>query len=485
MSEKRLPLDFPPGLYHNGTKGQAKGRWYDGNGVRFYQGAIGPIGGWSQHVIDVGAIAGRPHSVIDCGTTQMLIVGTNQGIFGAHHGGDFSTLPIHDAISNLTPSLATETSQDWRITTFGSEVLALLSGSLAGGLYSTPIATPTPFTSAMGAGPHPNGSYNLIVTPERFVVLLGGSDTMETPGNPFSTRRVYWATQETTDDWVSSDTNTAGFEDLDTDGDLLCASHAPGRTLLHSTTDLWSMAYIGGDLLFSFERVGMNCGVISKQCVAALDSQSFWMGRGKFFMYDGYVRTLPCEVAEKVFGDMSVTNAGLTFVVANPLFNEVTWFYPNAGASDCNRYVTYNYLEQHWSYGQLSRTASTPRLVGITPGAPLMLDATGGIYEHEVGNVRTGMSPFLESGPVMAGEGDNVLLVQKVYPDDKTQGDVSATIFAALEPDLAEASQTVSLSSPTDVRLTGRQFRLRLQEAVATAWRVGVVRVGAIAGGIR
>lgn len=41
-----LPLSFPPGIYRNGTEYQAKGRWYDANLIRFYEGTIRPIGGW-------------------------------------------------------------------------------------------------------------------------------------------------------------------------------------------------------------------------------------------------------------------------------------------------------------------------------------------------------------------------------------------------------------------------------------------------------
>ena len=43
-----LVLDLPPGMYQNGTLRQARGRWYDGNLVRFFEGTIRPIGGWRQ-----------------------------------------------------------------------------------------------------------------------------------------------------------------------------------------------------------------------------------------------------------------------------------------------------------------------------------------------------------------------------------------------------------------------------------------------------
>ena len=42
-----LPLDLPPGIVRPGTPYQAKGRWYDGTLVRWHEGALQPVGGWS------------------------------------------------------------------------------------------------------------------------------------------------------------------------------------------------------------------------------------------------------------------------------------------------------------------------------------------------------------------------------------------------------------------------------------------------------
>jgi hypothetical protein len=55
MIEKTIPLDIPPGLYKNGTEYQSLGRWYDGNGVRFENGTIQPIGGWRRLTDSSGA----------------------------------------------------------------------------------------------------------------------------------------------------------------------------------------------------------------------------------------------------------------------------------------------------------------------------------------------------------------------------------------------------------------------------------------------
>src|SRR5439155_24519342 len=46
--EQFVPLKIAPGVFKNGTRYQAKGRWYDANCLRWYEGIMGPIGGWTN-----------------------------------------------------------------------------------------------------------------------------------------------------------------------------------------------------------------------------------------------------------------------------------------------------------------------------------------------------------------------------------------------------------------------------------------------------
>jgi hypothetical protein len=300
----------------------------------------------------------------------------------------------------------------------------------------------------------------------------------------FSPRRVYWGSQETTGDFAPTATNTAGSMDLTTQGILRVALPARGQMLIWSTVDLWGMAYQGGDFVYGFQQLGNNCGIVSRQAAVVLDGVAYWMGHGKFFMYNGYVSTLDCEVADYVFGSFNESLIDWVWAYVNPRFNEITWHYASNGASELDRYVTYNYVEKWWTYGTLGRTCGITLQEGISSN-PVLIDASGNIYDHETGTTMDGTAPYLESGPMQIDEGDNVVRVQKVLPDDKTVGDVNLTLYAAIAPDAAETSQTVSLTAVTDARITGRQIRMRLQQAVANAWRVGKVRLGYVLGGRR
>ena len=41
----------------------------------------------------------------------------------------------------------------------------------------------------------------------------------------------------------------------------------------------------------------------------------------------------------------------------NKQFNEVGWFYCSSGVTTIDRYVVFNYAENSWTIGQLSRSA--------------------------------------------------------------------------------------------------------------------------------
>ncbi|MEX2110988.1 MAG: hypothetical protein WD802_10315 [Gemmatimonadaceae bacterium] len=302
----------------------------------------------------------------------------------------------------------------------------------------------------------------------------------------YSARRVYWPSQETTSDFEPLSTNTAGSHDLATDGVLICGRATKGQTLLFTSSDLWTMTYIGGEFLYSFERAGDNCGNVGPNAVAIADTEALWMGYNTFHVFDGYVRPIPCDVTDYVFGDFSSSNAYKVWAFANPRFGEITWHYPSGSATECDRYVTYNRLEQHWVFGDLARSAGVTKRAGAVVPVPVMIGSNGAIYDHETGTAHGGVLPFLESGPIELGDGDNVVRVQRIVPDDKTQGDVTLSIYGAMSPNGEETLYgPYTVSSPTDVRLTARQVRLRIVESVATSWRVGVLRLGGIIGGRR
>jgi hypothetical protein len=73
-----------------------------------------------------------------------------------------------------------------------------------------------------------------------------------------------------------------------------------------------------------------------------------------------------------------------------------------------------------------------------------------------------------------------------MIPDEKTLGDVTATFKTRFYPtDVEREYGPYSMENPTSLRFTGRQVRMRVTGNTASDWRVGIMRLDAVAGGRR
>lgn len=318
----------------------------------------------------------------------------------------------------------------------------------------------------------------VVVTPERFIFALGaGGDS----------RKVQWPSRETLDDWTPTAENTAGDFTLEGTGRIRCGRRGRGETLIWTDNELFAARWIPGPFVYSFERLGTQCGIIAPNAVAVLDGRAVWMSQKGFFIYDGFVQPVPCEVFDHVFGDFNHTQREKVWAQTMSQYGEVWFFYPSSTSTECDRYVIWNYRENHWSIGQLARTA------GVDRGAfdyPMMAAPDGVVYDHERGDLRTGMTPFAESGPVEIAEGESVMKVRRLIPDEGTLGETTVRFFASMYPTEIDTERErqygpYDLREPTNLRITARLLRILIEEAEPQDWRVGVVKLHVVSGGKR
>lgn len=375
MLEKLIPLEFPPGLFKNGTVYQAQGRWYDANGVRFFRKAIRPIGGW-RTMLDssanpLAALSGVPRGAIAwaraAGSTTQVAVGTHTRLYAI----------IAGVLSNITPAGFTTGAQDsslgaaygagnygagpyglgigstlvpadtWQFDAFGETMVACFTAD--GRLLVWDNVGVDVATVVAGA---PTSCRGVVITPERFLVALGaGGDA----------RSVQWASQNTTTTWGALSTNTAGQFTLTTVGRIMCGRRTKSQTLIFTDVDMFSMNYRGDVFVYGFKQEGVGCGLVAPNAVATTDTAAYWMGKNGFFAYDGYAHPLASEVHDAVFGNLNTVQVAKIFAVALADFGEIWWFYPSAGSTENDSYVVYNYQENHWTVGKLARTAGFDR----------------------------------------------------------------------------------------------------------------------------
>ena len=491
-----IALKIPAGIVRNGTEFEQSNRWRDANLVRWHNQSLSPVGGWTSRRTSGDTISGKARGMlawIDNSNGTRTAIGTNSNLYyvseagivsditpsgftsgeadaqiNTGFGGSFYGQSYYGTVRTTSGVFAEATT--WSLDNWGEYLVACSSDD--GIIYEWQLDTAVLPTALSNA---PTNNVGMIVTEERFIFALGAG------GNP---RKVQWCDQENNTLWTPSATNQAGDFELQTTGAIMSAVRVRGRTLILTDTDAHLATYQGAPFVYGFERAGSACGLISRKGIVGVDEGAFWMGRKAFFLFDGSVaKELPCDVADYVFNDINENQYTKVYAVHNSQYGEIWWFYPSADSTENNRYVTFDYKENHWEIGTIERTAGID--IGVFRN-PIWIDANNNIYNHESGYVHGDETPFVESAPISLGNGDQVMKVTKLIPDEKTQGDVQVKFKTRFYPNGDETEHgAYTLANPTNIRLTGRQVRIRIEGARNTDWRAGTMRIEAKSGGRR
>lgn len=383
---------------------------------------------------------------------------------GVYGNGNYGDGPYGTGGSAATVIVEANT---WQMDNHGEDLICVSFGD--GKIY-----TQKGSSQAVVLTNAPTDVRGVVVTPENFVVALGDS-----PNDTGNRRIVSWADIDDRTDWTAGPANQAGELPLPGKGEILAGLSARQETLIWTTVDLFAMRYIGGQFVYQIPKVGSNCGAISRRSMMVVDSQAIWMGHNSFFTYNGFVEDLPSTVGDFVFNDINRIQVSKIWAELRSAFGEITWYYPSASSSECDKYVTYNYREGLWYFGLLERTA------GVDQGAisfPVATDASGAVYKHEVGGTYldpadVALVPFAETGPIEIAQGDQTMLIQEYIPDENTLGDLDVTIFSALLPLGTEIeSATFTAANRVSTRILGRQIRVKVTQN-GTGWRLGTMRL--------
>jgi hypothetical protein len=490
-----IPIKLPPGVYRNGTEYQAAGRWHDASLVRWYENTLRPVLGWRTR--SASAVTGSCRGIItwrDNSASRFIALGTHSKLFAMNEAGTLKDItPTSFSVGYASAQVSTGygystygnfaygvarpdtgsiiPATTWSLDTWGEYLIACSNHD--GKIYEWQLGFTTPTLAAVITNA-PTSNKAIMVTAERFLFALGAG------GNP---RKVQWCDQENNTLWTPAGDNQAGDYELTTPGSLLAGKRVKGVNLLFTDVDVHTANYVGAPFVYGFEKAGSGCGLISAQSVAAIDTAAIWMSSSGFWIYDGYVKPLPCDVSDYIFTNINYGQKSKVYAVHNSEFGEIWWFYPSGGSNENDSYVTFNYRENHWSIGLLARTA------GVDAGVftyPLMVNPSGLVYEHEVGYNYDGSTLFAESGPVQLGNGDNIMNVRQVVPDEQTLGEAVVSFKTRLYPTGTQSSfGPYTAANPTSVRFSGRQVNMVVTGAVLADWRVGVMRLEAVAGGKR
>ena len=375
---------------------------------------------------------------------------------------------------------------------------------------------------------------SLVSDRDRHLFLIG---TETTVGSPSTQDKMFirFSNQEDINTWAPTATNTAGTFRLDQGNEIITAVQGKDYVFVLTDQAAYVIQFVGPPFTFSLRQVGSNCGCLGQHAAVYAQGAVFWLGfGGGFFKYDGTVKQLGSLVEDFVFTSdndnlgINYDSNQIAYGYHNSLYNEVGWFYASANSTQINRNVVYNFVEDTWTTGSLSRTSyndahtyalpyATEFTTNGTPTFPTINGVTNTYgsskyWAHETGNnellengTSTAITSYIVSGDYdldaqqgLAGDGENIMRVSRFIPDFKNlSGNAKVTLrfrnypgqTAATDADypLVTGPFTINTTSTfVSTRVRGRQVSLKIEnDDINENWRYGTLRLDIHAGGRR
>lgn len=349
-----------------------------------------------------------------------------------------------------------------------------------------------------GANLAPTIARQVIVSERDRHIIAFGCDPESNPGvqDPLTIR---FSDQENPGEWETTALTTAGELRIGSGSGIVCAVQTKQQVIVFTDISVHAMQYIGEPYTFGIQEVSSSVSIMGPNCAVSVGDTVFWMGRNEFYMYNGSVTQIPCDVKEYVFSGMNMNQGYKVYAGHNSSFSEVWWFYPSSNSFENDSYVIYNYEQRVWYYGTMPRTAWCDR---GTLGLPVAVSPDGYVYYQESGlndgsvNPPVALTPYIESSVIDLGEGDQFMFASRVIPDltfrNSTADAPSVTLTLkarnfpgdAYSADYANAvtkTASVPVEQFTDqvfIRLRGRSMSLRVESSdTGVAWRLGDPRL--------
>ena len=404
-----------------------------------------------------------------------------------------------------TGSVSTESIRLWSQSNFGED---LIFGPRGGDIFywdaTNGVNTRGVYLNTLSGASDVPTQQNFILVSDvsRFVFCFG---TTPLGSSTFDPMLIRWSDQEDPANWTPAATNQAGSIRLSKGAEIVTAKQSRQEILVWTDSSVYSLQYQGAPIVWSTQLVGDNISIASQNAVAFSSGVAFWMGKDKFYAYDGRTQTLPCDVRRFVFNDFNELQYDQVTAGTNEAFHEIWWFYCSQNSQANDRYVVYNYLEKTWYYGTMARTAW---LDSGLRDYPLGASYQYNLVNHEFGtdDNETGtpaaITATITSGQFDIDDGDRFAFVWRVMPDMTFDGSTTDSPHATMSL-LPLANSGSGYNSPTseggsnsgtvtrtatvpieqftgqaNIRVRGRQMSIKIEsDSLGVKWQLGSPRI--------
>ena len=343
-------------------------------------------------------------------------------------------------------------------------------------------------------------NYLFVSDTSRFVFAFGCNDYGSATQNPMLIR---WSDQDNIIEWSPDATNQAGSVQLSHGSNIVTAVQTRQEIVVFTDSTVYSLQYLGAPVVWGSQLLGDNISIISQSSAVVASGVIYWMGVDKFYMYDGRVQTLNCDLRKFVFSNINLNQTQQVFAGTNEGFNEVWWFYCSEASETIDKYVVYNYLEKVWYYGTMARTAWLDSGLRNYPQATTYLN---NVVNHEYGlndNATGTAAPidaYISSSEFDLDDGNNFGYIWRVLPDltfnessndpdgavpkvtmtlypMQTSGSGASTPASANVSKIAAYNITEEFTGIIYTRVRGRQMIFKVgSNQVNTSWQLGAPR---------
>jgi hypothetical protein len=492
----------------------AAGGYIDGDFVTF-SGATA-VGGIAANTLNqeyqISYTSGNSYT-IDVGTNATSSVTGGGSVSAAYqiNIGPAFTIPLTGWGSSFWGSgtwgfgaESTESLRLWSQSNFGED---LIFGPRGGAIYYWDATNGTSsrgvlLSSLGGASGVPTvQNYILISDISRFVFCFGANPIGSATQDPMVVR---WSDQEDATNWTPAATNQAGSLRFSRGTEIVTAAQSRQEVLVWTNSSLYSMQYVGAPEVWTAQLVGENISIASQNSVAYSNGVAYWMGRDKFYKYDGRTQPLICNLRKFIFDDLNPAQYDQVFAGTNESYHEVWWFYCSSNSTAVDKYVIYNYIENVWYYGTMARTAWLDS--GLRE-YPLAATYSNNLVNHEIGvdDAETAtpqaIHAFVASAEFDLDDGHQFMFIWRMLPDIRFDGSTAENPSAVMtllplansgsgyNSPLSEGGsnagtviRTATLpieqyTGQVNVRVRGRQLAIKVESTdLGVTWQLGVPR---------
>jgi hypothetical protein len=396
---------------------------------------------------------------------------------------------------------STDSIRIWSQANFGED---LIFGPRDGGIYIWDATNGLTTRAIALTGTEVPTSQKLILVSDinRFVFCFGCNELASATINPMLIR---WSDQEDATNWLPAATNQSGDLILSNGTQIVAAKQSRQEVLVWTDAALYALQYVGAPAVWNAQLVGENISIASQNAVAYANGVAYWMGRDKFYMYDGRTQPLQCNLRKFVFNDFNEEQYEQVFAGTNESYHEIWWWYCSSDSNVSDRYVVYNYLEQVWYYGTMNRTAW---LDSGLRNYPLAATYSNNLVNHEQGvddnetATTVAIPAYVSSAQFDLEDGHQFAFIWRILPDitfDGSEvGSPSATMTLlplqnsgsgynspASVGGSNSAGVTRTATLPVEeftgqifTRVRGRQLAIKVESSdVGVTWQLGSPRI--------